>query len=1047
MKKSLFSLLILCFIGLQSVLAQTREVSGVVTSADDGLSIPGTSVFVKGTSVGTTTDFDGKYSLKVPEDAKTLVFSFVGMTTQEVEITSSTINVVMKSDAISVDEVMVVAYGTAKKSTFTGAATQVKAEELENIPVPTFTEALQGNASGIQVNSASGDPGSGSTIRIRGIGSLNADSGPLYVVDGIVINSGNVSQLHDKDDPDGLAATDVLSTINPSDIESMTVLKDASATSIYGARAANGVVLITTKRGKSGKAKINFDAKLGVSYLPNKGYDLMSSGQYFKHYYDAFRAQGLSVEKANAETIAALSANNPYNVANPYDAKGNLVAGAKLLTNTDWIDKVFRTGKSQEYNLSAAGGTEKTSYFISLGYSDQEGIVGGTNFERISTRINLESELSNRLKVGTNTSLTYTDQSRASASSSGASSVYNALMYANAIPVYKLDSKGKPRVDDKGNKIYNFANPVSQDFNPLYTVENDTYNTKTYRVLSGIYGVLNLDDLVEGLEFRTDESIDFYTVDDFQFYNPFHGNGPSVNGRGYAFGTWNTYWTTSNKLTFDKTINDHHFNVLVGFEASENRERVVEAQATQYAIYGDVVLSELANAAQYESAGSAVNKWSMMSYLARVNYDLKNKYYLSLSWRNDGSSRFGKDKRHGNFFSLGASWRVSEEDFMSDIAWVDNLKLRGSYGTSGNDQVGLYDYITNFSSWNYDGNPGNALYKPGNANLGWEESASLTLGLDYTLFSNRLSGSLEYYNRKTSDLLYKTPISLVSGFSTVIKNSAEMKNYGVEFMIDYRAIDRGDFSWDLGFNITKNENEIVSLPVDQQVNGSKIWKEGGSMHDFYLLKWAGVDSKTGAPLWYKKVEDENGKETGELTTTSNRNSADRFNVGSAQPDFYGGIQNTFVYKNWTLSANVYFSVGGYILDNVEADLLNDGNKLGSQLSKKQLNSWTPKNTNTNVPIFIPRNSNDSNYNLSDRYLYDATYAKLKAVTLSHNFAKNITQKLGVSKLTMYVSGNNLLTWKKDSDFEGFDPEVGLDGKTGYVTPNPRTFIIGVKLGF
>ncbi|MGZ2370246.1 SusC/RagA family TonB-linked outer membrane protein [Ancylomarina sp. YFZ004] len=1046
MKKNLFSMLVLCLIGLQSVLAQSREISGIVTSADDGLSIPGVSVIIKGTTIGTTTDFDGKYTIAT-EEGQTLVFSFVGMKATELAANTDIINLVMESESIGMDEVMVVAYGTVKKSTFTGAASEVKADELENLAVPTFTDALQGSSSGIQVNSASGDPGSGSTIRIRGIGSLNADAGPLYVIDGIIINSGNVSQLHDSSDPSSVAATDVLSTINPSDIASMTILKDASATSIYGARAANGVVLITTKKGKSGKANISFDAKWGISTLPNKGYDLMSSEQYFKHYFDAYRATGLSVNDSNSKTISALSGNNPYNVENPLGSNGLAVDGAKLVTDTDWIDEVFRTGKSQEYNLSASGGSDKTSYFISLGYSNQEGIVGGTDFERISTRINLETELSKRMKIGTNTSLTYTDQNRASASTSGASSTRNALLYGNAIPVYEQGANGKDAVDDKGNKIYNFNNPVSQDFNPLYTVDNDVYNTKTYRVLSGIYGVLNLDDVVDGLEFRTDESIDFYTVDDSQFYNPFHGNGPSVNGRGYAYATWNSYWTTSNKLTFDKTIGDHHFNALVGFEASENRTRVVEAQATQYAIYGDVVLPELSNAANYEAAGSSINKWSMMSYLARVNYDLLNKYYVSLSWRNDGSSRFGADNRKGNFYSIGASWRASEEDFMADISWIDNLKVRGSFGTSGNDQVGLYSFKTNFSSWNYDGKAGNALYLPGNPALGWEQSAALTVGVDYTVFGGKLSGSLEYYSRKTQDLLYKTPISLVSGFPSVTKNSAEMKNYGVEMSADYRAIDSDDFKWDVAVNLTFNKNEITYLPVPKQINGSKIWTEGGSMHDFYLLKWAGVDETNGSPLWYKKVKNAQGEETGELETTSTRNSADKFNVGSSQPVAYGGIQNAFTYKNWTLSANIYFSVGGNILDNVEADLLNDGNNLGYQLSTKQLDSWTPANTKTNVPVFVPNNSNSSNYSLSDRYLYDATYAKLKAVTLSHNFSKNITNKMGVSRFSVYVSGNNLLTWTKESDFKGFDPEVGLAGRTGYVTPNPRTIVFGVKLGF
>ncbi|UNZ00288.1 TonB-dependent receptor [Zhouia spongiae] len=1021
-------------------MAQEKTVTGMVTD-QDGLPLPGASVIVKGTSNGTQTDFDGNYSINVA-NGSTLVFSYVGLkTTERVVGASSTINVTLEQDSQALEEVVVVAYGTAKKATFTGSASEVKSPELENIPVATFTDALQGNSSGLQVNSTSGDPGSGSAIRIRGIGSLSADSSPLYVIDGVIVNNGNVSELFDADSPTSLASSDVLSSLNPADIESVTVLKDAASTSIYGARAANGVVLITTKKGKKGTVRINFDTKYGLSSLPTDGYKLLNSAQYYRTYYDGYIASGFTSDEANQRTVAALSGNNPYNVANPINANGQLLPDARIITDTDWVDQVFGTGEIKEYNLSASGGTEKTSYFTSLGYLDQTGIIGGTDFERISTRINLETQLSDKVKIGTNTSLTYTNQNRASASTAGASAVRNALLYANAIPVYQMNPDGSIVLDDKGNKVYNFNNPVSLDFNPLYTVENDVYNTKTYRVLSGIFAEFDLDFITEGLKFRTDESIDFSSIDDFQFYNPFHGNGPSVNGRGYAIASWNSLWTASQKFIYDRTFGDHHFNVLAGFENSENRNRVITAHATQYAIYGDVVLPDLANAAQYEGASSTTDKWSILSYFGRVNYDWKDKYSVSASYRRDGSSRFGKNNRYGNFYSVAGSWRISGERFMENVQWVDNLKLRGSYGTSGNDRVGLYDYITNFSSWNYDGMPGNALFKPGNPDLSWEESATLNVGLDFKLFKNRLNGSAEYYSRETSQLLYETPISLVSGFSDVIKNSASVKNSGFEFSLDYRLINSENFKWDLAANYTINTNEILSLPTEQQINGTKIWEEGGSIYDFYLRKWAGVDPDNGDPLWYTDVVGADGQ----LETTNDYNTADRFNVGSALPDGYGGFQTTWSYKGWSLSANTYFSIGGKILDQVEADLLNDGNDLGYQLSAKQLNSWKTAGDITDVPRFIPNNANNSNGSLSTRYLYDATYAKLKSVTLSYAVDRDVLNKFGVNSLSVYVSGNNLLTWTK-SDFEGFDPEVGLNGLTSYVTPNARTIVMGLKLG-
>jgi TonB-linked SusC/RagA family outer membrane protein len=460
----------------------------------------------------------------------------------------------------------------------------------------------------------------------------------------------------------------------------------------------------------------------------------------------------------------------------------------------------------------------------------------------------------------------------------------------------------------------------------------------------------------------------------------------------------------------------------------------------------DVVLPALPNAANYQGASSYEDKWSMYSWIARVNYDFNDKHYLSASFRNDASSRFGANKRNGSFYSIGGSWRITQEDFMSDVTWVDNLKLRASYGTSGNDQIGLYDYTTNFSSWNYDGIAGNALFKPGNPDLSWESSKSTTIGLDYTVLNGRLDGSIEWYNRVTSDLLYEVPISMVSGFENVIKNSAEVKNTGIEFNINYTAIQNANFTWNIGLNYTANTNEITYLPTEEQINGTKLWKEGGSIYDFYLREYAGVDSETGQAQFYKDILDEEGNPTGERELTTEYNSATRYVVGSSQPDGYGGFNNVFTYKGFTLSANLFFSHGGDILDVVEADLVNDGNDKGFQLSNKQLNSWKQSGDITDVPQFRPGVLSNSNGSESTRYLYDATFMKLKAVTISYQFPRSITDKLRLNNLSVYASGNNLWVWTKDSDFEGFDPEVGLNGLTNYVTPNPTTMVFGVKIG-
>ncbi|RUA09921.1 MAG: TonB-dependent receptor [Fusobacteria bacterium] len=1026
--------------------AQSKEITGVVYD-ESNMELPGASVIVKGSTVGTTTDFDGAFTITAQE-GDVLEVDFIGYTTKYITVgESSTYKIQLVPDSKELEEVIVVGYGTAKKESFTGSATQMKGEELTSVAVPTITDALQGKSAGLQINSASGDPGSGSTVRIRGIGSMNASSSPLYVIDGVIVNSGNVSQL--SDGSADLAPTDVLSSINPNDIASMTVLKDASATAIYGARAANGVILITTKKGANGKAKISFDAKVGISQLPkNRGYHLMSSADHYKQYFDAYRAAGESVADANRKVIEALSNNNPYNVDQPLDENGNVVDGARIISNTDWVDEVFRTGKTQEYNISASGGSGDTNYFLSLGYANTEGIMKGTDFSRYSLRLNLNTKLTERIDIGTNTTFSYTDQNRGAGGGGGAAATRNALLYPNAVSVYEKDREGNIIYDDKGKPKYNFNNPVSMDFNPLFTVDNDIYNTKNYRLLSSLYLNADLGFILEGLSFRTDNSVDYYTVEDFMFYNPFHGNGTSVNGRGRSYGTWNTLLTTSNKFNYKKIFGDHTIDVLAGIEVSENHERTNYAEATEYAIYGDVVMPELANAATPQGASTTDNRWSMLSYLGRINYDYLSKYYLSASIRRDGSSRFGENNRFGTFYSFGASWRISEENFMQDISWIDNLKLRASYGTSGNDQVGLYDYFTNFSSWNYDGKPGNVLFKPGNEDLTWETSASTTIGLDFTMFSQRLSGSIEYYNRDTDDLLYQVPISMLSGFTTVMKNSASVNNHGVELALDYRLIETDNFSWDMGVNYTMNVNEITSLPTESQINGTKIWQEGGSIYDFYLREYAGVDKNDGAAMWYKDVIDPStGKPTGERELTKSYNEATRYVVGSSQPDGYGGFNNTLRYKRVTLSANLFFSNGGNILDVVESDLMNDGNEKGYQLMTDAANAWTPSNTNTDVPKFNTVGDNNSNQSSSTRYLYDATYAKLKAVTLSYDLPSSWAKRVNMTSMSTYVSGNNLLIWTKDSGFKGFDPEVGMTGLTNYITPNPRSVVVGIKLNF
>jgi TonB-linked SusC/RagA family outer membrane protein len=1027
MNRISFMLTFLLLIGSLVVNAQGKQVSGTVTSSEDGLGIPGVSVVVKGTSIGTSTDIDGNYTIVLPEEGKVLVYSFVGMTSQEIEVKSSTVNVVMNPEAIGVDEVMVVAYGVTKKASFTGSASVVDSEKLEDVPVASVEKLLQGTSPGVVVQSSSGQPGASTTVRIRGVGSITASSSPLYVIDGVAVNTGDYSSI--------APSADVLATLNPDDIASMTILKDASAAALYGARAANGVVVITTKKGKANEARINFKAQWGVSQLPSGGYDLMSSDQHYKTWFNSYYNQNLkagmgaaaAAEAANASAQTAI-AYNPYNVANPLDANGNLVEGAKLVVDTDWIDEVYRTGKSQEYNLSASGGTEKSKYFLSGAYYSNEGIMTGSDLERFNARINLSSELRDFLTVGMETGLSHTIQNSVPDEGAGASPMRMSLLFPNGVPMYLQDQNGN-YIDEKGNltdsPVYNYDNGVSMDFNPIATTQDDIYKTKMYRVLTNLWAEAKL---AKGLKFKSTFAVDYNAINEERFYNPYHGNGASVDGRGTRYNTTSLMWTSTNLLTYDFRLNeDHHLNFTGGFEAWKDQYQRVYAEGVGYADLGGITMSELDMAARPEGVGSISIDETMASYFSRLNYDFKDRYYLSMSFRRDGSSKFGDDKKWGNFYSVGASWRVTEEDFMKDINWMDDLKLRASYGTSGNNKIDNYSYAGLFEGgWNYNGNPGFTHSQLPNSSIQWESQKTFDIGLEARLF-NRLSLSYDYYVKKNEDLLFGMPLPGSTGFTEITTNFADMKNTGHELSINFDAIVKKDFRWNVNFNISTNENELLKLSQEQTLDENKIWEVGGDIQQFYMQEWAGY-AENGAPQWYML------NENGEKVITQDYNSADKFKVGSALPDFTGSLTNSFSYKGFDFSFMFYYSLGGKIYDSVEAQLMNDGSDLGKQLMQEVAND----------PGFIAGTGSKANYT-SSRFLHDGSFIKLKNVSLSYNFPKRIISKANLSNLKVFVTGNNLLTLTKD-EFKGYDPEAAISGNLDFYIPNPKTITFGVNIG-
>ena len=914
MKRKLTLMLALLFVWTGVAWSQGVTVKGVVTSEEDGLPIVGASVLVKGTTQGTITDVDGNFMISgVKADSKTLIVSFVGMKSKEVAIKKGELKIVMKSDAEVLDEVMVVAYGTVKKSAFTGSATVVDQDKIKS-PAVSFDKSLAGQVSGVQVMSNSGQPGSGTSFRIRGSGSLKASNEPLYVIDGVATTSTEYSSIAEENE----SSSNILSSINPNDIESITVLKDAAAAALYGSRAANGVVVITTKSGKEGKARVNFNAQFSWSKL-GKAYDMMSSADMYKMIYQGYRAKGETMEEANASAQGALT-HNPYNVENPLDENGNVVDGAKLVVDTDWQKEVFRTAPSQDYNMNVSGKNDKTNYFFSIGYTKQGGITPASDFKRYSAKANINTKVNRWFNAGLNVTFSHSIQNTTVESSAGASPLYNALSFPNAVPVYIVDNEGNPVLDENGNKQYNFTNPVSRDFNPLAIPLMDVNRSKFYRLLASGYAEITF---FKGLSFKTVFSPDYVSTDEHRYWNKEHGNGPTYNGRLDKYHHVDLMYTSTNTFNYANVFKDvHSLNVMAGMEYWQSTYETLYAGGR--GLLGD--MQELAGASGSFSPSSDTTKETLISYFGRAEYAYKDKYNFSASLRADGSSIFGADTKWGTFWSLGASWRINQEDFLKDIEWIDNLKLRLSYGTSGN-KSGLARYAslglwTTSADYLYGSNIGVGHEQLVNALLGWEKQGMFNVGVDFS-FWNRFYGSVDFFNKTSDGLLYDVPLALQNGLSSITMNAAKTSNTGFEIVLGANIL-RGPLVWNMDLNASFIKDKIKDLNGENDVRMTdyqKIWSVGGSQYEFYMPTWAGVDPDNGSPLWYKVNDD------GTRTTTSVYSEATYERQGRSTPLAYGGFINTFSYKNFDLTIQLNYSLGGKIYDNIYAGMMHDGAQL------------------------------------------------------------------------------------------------------------------------
>lgn len=982
-------------ISSEPIATQNYKVSGTVTD-HQGVPMIGANIIEKGTTNGTQTDFDGNFSISLADENAILVVSYLGYVTKEVSVKGmSQITIVLKESAAGLDEVIIVAYDRQSKSSYTGAAVEVDLKAVEETPLASFQESLQGNVAGLQMSTKSGQPGSAPDIRIRGIGSINASSDPLYVIDGIPVVSGNIANIGTN--------SNTIAGLNPNDIANITVLKDASATAIYGSRGGNGVILITTKKGKEGKTRFDVNVQSGISnvILPDRMRPLNS--------------------KQHIELLIESRVNTGESMA---DATDFILDNVDPNVDTDWVDVITRQGLYQQYNLSANGGNENTKFYASMGYYDQEAVVIGIDYKKFNSRVNINHQATDKFNIDFGVGLSHQILHSNSDAGNAANPVRAMLRTVPWEPVYNEDGS--------------YNTDILLTYNPVGLVEKNIRETKLYGVLAN----LSLKyDLTKNLSFETKGNVDFNLADEFRFDNPEFGEGRNDGGRGRAFDNKILNYNITNLLKYNLRLNnDHNFNFLLGQEAQKINESSLFAFASNYGAPG---LTTLSNASVYREASSTKTASSISSYFFNVSYALMNKYYFNATARRDGSSRFGSDVRYANFGSVGLAWNITKEKFLEDSNVITNLKLRTSYGINGNQEIGNFASRGLYSTGaDYDGEPGYIYSQQINKNLTWEKNKPFNVGIDFNLI-NRISGTVEYYHRTTTDLLFRVPISATNGLTTYFDNIGEMKNSGIELVLNTINFDNQDgFSWLTNFNFTSNSNEITKLKDGQSIIDDNYIREiGGDFYTFYMPGFAGADPDNGEALWYL--------DSSESQTTNQYSEAQPYNQGSALPDFFAGLTNTFTYKNLSFSFLLYLNYGNKVYDPWGRYTSSDGsarlNDRGNMTRNIYNNRWQQPGDVTNVPKVVYGNKQSGlSSQHSTRFLYDGTYLRLRDVSLGYSLSDAITKKMAVNEFKIYLKASNLLTWVKDKNIE-VDPEVGIGGQSDLRIPISSQFLIGLNI--
>lgn len=1041
-----------------------RTVSGSVISTE-GESLIGASVLIKGTSLGTATDIDGNFTLEVPPGSNTLVVSYTGFNTKEFDITGQTsVSFALEPSTSLLDEVVVTAYGTQRKREITGSVASIDNETLEKVQASHVVQGLVGKVAGVQIINQSGQPGDAPTVRFRGVGSINASSEPLYVVDGVPFN-GNIN------------------SIAPQDIESMTFLKDASANALYGSRGANGVIIITTKKGKTDGLEVSLNIKAGMNDRAVPDYDIIKDpGEFYEVWYDRWRIglinQGETPEDAAATAAAGLVSGgdfslgyNNYNVPNDQlidQATGRLNPSAQLLYQDDWEEELFGTSARTETHLSLRSKGDKVGTFFSMGYLNDEGYALNSGFKRITGRGSFDYDVSDAIKVGA--SVNYANTTQDAPIQNVATNTYSNLFswarnVAPIYPVYGRDANGDFIRDNNGDRVYDFGTndddipgvrPYGAFNNPVATSILDQDQNVIDNLSGRAFVTVNF---LRDFEFTYNLSADYFGSNITAFSTPLGGDAKGVNGR--LTTTANRGITLANQqlLNWRREFGLHNVAILIGHESTAYDFSLLRGQKTETLI-GD--LPVLNNAANIQYLQGYEKEYRVEGFLSRINYDYDDKYFINASFRRDGSSVFAPENRWGNFYGLGVAWDIAREPFLEGVSALSSLRLKASYGQQGNDAI-LYEanrtIVGDLDNRNYyayrdqfdvvnagGGKPGVSFVGLGNPDLVWETSTNINAGFEAGLFGNRVNIQAEYFVRQVADMLFYNPLPLSEGRGAFPENIGDMENRGVEVLLDVGIIAKSDFNWAVSLNGTHYKNEITRLPQEfiDDPNISRVrLVEGRSRYDIFLRQFAGVDPTNGDALWYMDEVDADGNPTGNRVTTADYNAATEYFVDKTSlPDLFGGFSTSLYYKGLGLNVGFAYQLGGYGYDGNYQGLLGSAGDIGQNYHHDVLNSWTPENPDATIPRLDVFDTNQDDQ--SDFWLIDNSYLSLQDITLSYDITANALQSLGIKTARVYASANNVYLWSKR---QGYDPRLSFTGLSVNEYSIVRSVSIGANIVF